>query len=121
MTDNDIIKALMCHRTNRTSTCEKCPLFLTDECSAELSGYALDLINRQKAEIERLNAIIENINDSIDPLPFETDFDKAMKKAKTEAIKEFAERLKIDFGHGVLGMSSVGAIIDNLVKVMTEE
>jgi archaellum component FlaC len=55
----------------------------------------------QQAEIERLQeenknhkAVIEAIEDTINPLPFETDFDKAIKTAKTEAIKEFAERLK---------------------------
>lgn len=87
----------------------------------------LDLLNSQKAEIERLNvelvgmrgacesykmhydnacaeveelqtknkkykAILEAINDEINPLPFETDFDKAINKAKSEAIKVFAER-----------------------------
>ena len=55
----------------------------------------------QQAEIERLKEenkkqklVIEEIEDTINPLPFETDFDKAIRTAKSEAIKEFAERLK---------------------------
>lgn len=61
MTDEQIIKALECHNGCRGSICEECPLFPTNECSAELSGYALDLINRQKAEIERLNKEVADV------------------------------------------------------------
>ena len=93
MNDNEIIKALEENKNN-------------DEFGEFAKRYisnALDLINRQKAEIERLQAenkkqkaILEEINDEINPLPFETDFDIAMKKAKYEAIKEFAEKVKTD-------------------------
>ena len=110
---------------------------------------ALDLINRQKAEIEKLTTelvgmrgaansykmhydnaqaeikelkmVIEAINDTIYPLPFETDFDKAIKTAKAEAIKEFAERLKEE----IVQIPAWGRVaekkIDNLVKEMVGE
>ena len=61
----------------------------TDECCAELYEAlqtVFALINRQKAEIERLkgSVIINNI----------MQIQKIKREAKVEAIKEFAERLK---------------------------
>lgn len=51
MTDNEIIKALeLCKGTG----CIGCPLHLTADCVRILQENAIDLINRQKAEIERL-------------------------------------------------------------------
>lgn len=55
MTDNDTIKVLEC--CANSDGCENCP------CSKQCDGvehiqYALDLINRQKAEIERLKDIL---------------------------------------------------------------
>jgi hypothetical protein len=69
---------------------------------------AIDLINRKNAEIEKLQAVIEAIDNDINPLPFETDFDKAIKTARAEAIKEFAERVKAELGddYGWLDCSS---------------
>lgn len=64
MTDNEIIKALECCSTDGR-TCEECPYNeqTTDEnfCDEKLQADALDLINRQKAEIERLNEKIKSI------------------------------------------------------------
>jgi predicted RNase H-like nuclease (RuvC/YqgF family) len=52
MTDNEIVKALeCCHQVNG---CDRCPLHsYSAECEI-LNTYALDLIKRQKAEIEKL-------------------------------------------------------------------
>ncbi|MGN0598670.1 MAG: hypothetical protein ACI4JK_02145 [Oscillospiraceae bacterium] len=67
MTDNEIIKALEhCSNQKYISDCEKCQYFAFD-CRDTLIEQALDLINRQKAEIE---------------------------KSRAEAVREFAERLK---------------------------
>ena len=52
MTDNDIIKALECH-ADELNACDKCP-YRKRKCSLRLCEDALDLINRQKAELERL-------------------------------------------------------------------
>lgn len=60
MTDNEIIKALECCCKN--NNCEGCPLdYLTfsSQCASELAIKSLDLINRQRAEIERLNAKVK--------------------------------------------------------------
>lgn len=54
MTDNDVIKGLACCIG---TTCEGCPFkerFGKDAPCANLEKYALDLINRQKAEISEL-------------------------------------------------------------------
>lgn len=155
MKDNEIIKALECCKDN---DCDNCPFEEQCRRNGSLADIALDLINRQKAEIVKLEkvekyadktikaqaaeierlqaenkkqkAILEEINDEINPLPFETDFDIAMKKAKYEAIKEFAERLKIEafecdvsFGYGKECYQQAVAVIeiDNLVKEMTED
>jgi hypothetical protein len=55
MTDNEIIKALeCCCGGDGGKNCYCCPLYEVSPCTNALSKYALDLINRQKAEIERL-------------------------------------------------------------------
>lgn len=58
-------------------------------------------ISRQQAEIERLkeenqklNLMVEAIDDYISPLPFKTNFDNAIETAKSDAVNEFVERLK---------------------------
>ena len=54
MTDNEIIKALECC-ANETGSCLGCPLInCIEDCLQIKSKNALDLINCQKAEIERL-------------------------------------------------------------------
>lgn len=56
MTDKEIIKALECHAEESLDTCSLCPLLNIEGCAYEAAEYALDLINRQQAEIERLKA-----------------------------------------------------------------
>ena len=62
MTDNEIIKALECCLDVSPSTCKSCPLFnitnSTMVCSKIATKFALDLINRQKAEVENLKDIL---------------------------------------------------------------
>ena len=89
----------------------------------------LDLINRQTAENERLTAKIlakDNINDyNTAQLRIARE---ELRTAKSNAIKEFAERLKrtsvgLEIGDDKkLKMTVVSTVaIDNLVKEMTEE
>ncbi|MBO5060254.1 MAG: hypothetical protein J6C82_05005 [Clostridia bacterium] len=52
MTDDEIIKALECCDTREW--CIHCPLKDNDRCRDVLSTQSVELINRQKAEIERL-------------------------------------------------------------------
>ncbi len=116
MKDTDIIKALdYCSKQGITSECERCTV--GNGCRSELIISALDLINRQKAEIERLDKCREINVSSIATLHQE------LKTAKSEAIKEFAERLKKlwSMPDGEIVCRTVYTDeIDNLVKEMTE-
>lgn len=116
MTDNEIVKALeIC---SGGGNCRDCPY---DQTGCEFEKDALDLIKRQKAEIERLKEAYAVYEETT-----------GLKWAKTEAIKEFVEKLKAD-------ASSIVAVengrelyetkyyqisevrLDCLVKEMTED
>ena len=67
MTDEQIIKAYEICYINKEDGCESCPLrdeegFCTDVGESTLLYDVLDLINRQKAEIERLKGEVANIS-----------------------------------------------------------
>lgn len=117
ITDEEIIKALRCC-SEPCAECDECPLCCTGGVycyTFEIQKHALNLINRQKAEIERLkgSVIVNNIMES----------QKIKREAKFEAIKEFAERLKEKsyktIRNYVLTKDVVEVCdIDNLVKEM---
>ena len=83
----------------------------------KLHELSLDLINRQKAEIERLT-----INMNAFGLGMKREKERA-DTARAEAIKEFAERVKLDFYYEFdeIIPSIMADKIDNLAKEMTEE
>ena len=87
-TDKDIISSLQVIAT--TCNCNECKIrsgkWGTCNCSETTANAALDLINRQKAEIERLrgSTIVNNIMES----------QRIKREAKAEAYKEFAKRLE---------------------------
>lgn len=65
MTDNDTIKALEC--CANSDGCENCPY--SKQCDGvEHIQYALDLINRQKAEIEMLRKKLSLADDCLDKI-----------------------------------------------------
>lgn len=126
MTDNEIIKALECCGFEFGNLCSVCPKYEKDNdfCQEELYNYALDLINRQKAEIEKhknncekcgaktrecieslhniiaeQQAEIKELNTIRSRLIYDSGTltkisDELYQKIKAEAVKEFAERLK---------------------------
>lgn len=112
-TDEEVIKALEVCVDN--SSCKECPINPNHGnygyCTNLALTYAIDLINRQKAELEDLREIVF------------TDRSEAIKNLKAEAIKEFAEKLKekayVNKPYGV-GKSVDECDIDALVKEMTE-
>jgi hypothetical protein len=113
MTDNEIIKALeCCANHDNVDACDDCPC-LKGECIST-TPYVLDLINRQKAEIERLKS----------PAVMQIEVSEKIEKSiKAEAVKEFAERLKEKLNLNDMVMGSNCAFvedfqIDNLVKEM---
>ena len=117
MTDNEIIKAMQCVIGNDVSCseCEYQKALPFPSCRRMCAKNALDLINRQKAEILELQKRIIN---------WRVDMDYRPDEIKSKAIKEFAERLK----HFIIPQKADGytreivlkSDIDNLVKEMTE-
>lgn len=88
MTDEQIIKALeCCVKTEFISDCAKCEMFAFD-CKDILIENALDLINRQKAENERTEKELTEYKLRLKMSECTVD------EIKSEAIKEFAEKLK---------------------------
>ncbi len=82
MTDNEIMKALGCCCV---SECDECPYDEQTACVEILKEGTLALINRQKAEIERLQ---RQLQEGIDLS------DTVLKIVKSEARKEFADLIK---------------------------
>ena len=159
-TNEQIIKALECCKSEEG--CDKCPLEELGvlKCTVITAEYALKQINRLKAENEKLTIelkamrgaansykaeverlkeedknqklVLEEIEDFINPLPFETDFAKAIRIAKSEARKEFAERLKEKSSSCVTSTNGreiyetksytiMATTIDNLLEEMERE
>lgn len=126
-TDEEIEKALsLCGRTTEVVYCDQCPLCGEYECNREIKVLALGLINRQKAEIERLKECPKCV--------YEYDGEvmeycvqgacpnfKTVEQIKSEAYKEFAEKLKKDLFYrcGDIDYSEtcdLRKLIDNLLK-----
>ena len=138
MTDNEIIKAVGCCIGN--TKCDECPMFRTQNCMNKVFGYALDLINRQKEKIKEFDEKLVIRRGLIDYQKAEIEQWKEeankyqnlwciavddIEKVKSEAIKEFAERLKkLDVNTRILYSSVVYELgeddVDTLVKEMTE-
>lgn len=97
MTDKEIIKALGIHTTEKYN-CAGCPYISYDDCSDKIVTDALNLINRQQAEIERLkrenkilsinadNAFQDGLNEAQDLYA-----EQVKNEVRAEAIKEFAD------------------------------
>ena len=141
MTDNEIIKALECCKKD---DCDNCPNDFGN-CYANLSGYALDLINRQKAEIERLRKEVnlvsiqfqdaqeryEEVQTEIEQWKEEANkYQKLwciaiddIEAAKSEIYKEFAEHLKERWSNNYYDSPDVDfdEFVDNLLKEMVGE
>lgn len=127
MTDEQIIKALECCATDDGDDCSQCPygniVYKSGSggCVNRCRKDALDLINRQKAEIERLTDLSDQLGNDIDiKLNYIYDLEEKIETAKSEAIKEFAEQLiRTADGDDEYGTVFVFNIND-LVKEMTE-
>lgn len=113
MTDKEIINALECLCGDEIP-CKDCA-YKSDAfaCRRMTAIDALDLINRQQAAIERLTDYNENLQTA------NTALSNEILEAKSEAVREFAERLKDksltkwDY-HDAVDIEE----IDNLVKEM---
>ena len=149
MTDKEIIQALECCISDEN--CESCPLHhekIENACIltvVEFYKEILALINRQQAEIEKLNvelvgmrgacnsykmhydnaqAEIERLNIRLRKEQHQfADIGKMYSEIRTEAIKEFAERLtdRLKGNGGLYSVTTMNTYIDNLVKEMVSE
>lgn len=100
--DEEIIEALdLCTQQNGSIPCYDCPCWNDDEQECEGIDYTatLDLIKRQKAEIERLKECpkcVYEYDGEITEYCVQgpcSNF-KTVEQIKSEAYKEFAEKLK---------------------------
>ena len=139
-TDEEIISSLEVIAT--TGNCEECEIrnckWGTCNCSQITANAALDLLKRQKTEIERLKSMNQAKLDCIHDLQNENEIlsrnadtafqdglnerrDLFAPEIKAEAYKEFVERLKketlSDRGYDILQQGT----IDNLLKEMVGE
>lgn len=130
MTDEQIIKALeYCNTDVRESTCPKCAFYKKHRCSTLMLNAISDLIDRQKAEIEKLKVELKQknpyeeygncvaIGDSLVFTHTLNDYDKLIKDIGAEAIKEFAKLIIDKSQDGVIRTAD----IPDFVKEMTEE
>lgn len=133
-TDEEVIKALECCTTS--ADCEECPYYAHPVCNVARSKDALDLINRQRAEIADLTDENKGLKETNDHLSGEyialmkekDNLIRTYAECQAEAIKEFAEKLQtkidIDLCSAVDCAEYVSddlpKIIKNLVKEMTE-
>ena len=108
MTDNEIIEVFENCIVKQRCDWQACPYYDFDRCEEEVAKDALSLINRQKAEIERLQHTNKEISLG------------AVKilEMRDETIKAFAGRLMNALDrHG--GDYAVYGIVDDIVKEMT--
>lgn len=119
-TDEEIIKAFQtCLEPD--SDCKDCPLY----CDYPLCGwrkYILDLINRQKEEIEKLKSKNKILSINADNA-FQEGLNERRKlfepEIKSEAYKEFAERLtsigKQDGAYGLVSVFEIAKLLKEMV------
>ena len=144
MIEKDTIKGLECCTDEWYENCNECP-YNIDTVSCErmkLLEDSLDLINRQKSEIERLEKTEIEIDDFCrrlcrmrmlngNAIASYEDLQNYIQEEKSEAIKEFAERLKQTItneintyynsnGGGYYLAEDTIEDIDNLVKEMAD-
>lgn len=105
MNDNDIIKALECCMLNKE--CEECPLCRTlrEPCRVVLAREAFDIINRQKAGIERLQEYyklyfererdIEELNAQVEHLNGNLKFVRGTAERQLDEIEKFHKTLGV--------------------------
>ena len=126
MTDNDIIKALECCGI-RDTNCIECHYYEKTYC---VDADALDLINRKDDMIngliagqETLQKALAEKNAEVERLTLENlQMVASIKRLKSEAITEFAERLKeLKANKQVLRLPLLDLDIDNLVAELTEK
>lgn len=119
MADNEIIKALECCKSQECAECSRLCNHFPDshECKVDLMEKVYNLIDRQNAEIERLQNHIKN---SFDGLLKQYE-ESVIKTAKSEAVREFAERvnqLTTSYWFDNINKEHIDYIVKEIVKEM---
>ena len=120
MTDEQIIKALECCYRKGTP-CRDCPFNEFEDCNDVLmADYVFNLINRQQEEIDNLREHLKRVCAERDARICTNNF------IKSEAVKEFAERLKEKSFKTIRNYGLTKDVvevcdIDNIVKEMVGE
>ena len=107
-TDEEVIKALETHTDLDTPCYGRCVYENERRCGSKMAKDALDLINRQKAEID----VLKDKNEHLVCIALE---------ARAEAVKEYADQLKERLIAGGIYPVLVKNSIDKLLKEMTQE
>ena len=127
-TDEEVINSLKICANN--GECKECAINPHKGnygfCTGLAINAALDLINRQKAEIKKLKDLnsqletdIINANMNLEHITYEFDLLKQEKSVVVaEAVKEFAERLKIYYRNLD---KTVGALINYTIDQKLKE
>ena len=122
-TDEEIVKALECCDGTYSDYCRRknCPYETEGFCTEELQDDTIALINRQKAEIDRLESLCEKLSIGNDA-KFERIcvLQEELETARAEAINEFMERV-----HGLIeDADDVNPVsycaVDQIAKELTE-
>lgn len=145
MTDNEIIKVFKyCLLDDEFNGCRNCSAHQDDRCTIpDLGQEILQLFDRQRAENEKLKIELQAMRNAANGYKAEikrlkdynenlitanTELSNEILEIKSEAIKEFTERLKesiyaqenrVDID-GIILLTRIDKCIDNLVKEMTE-
>ena len=113
MTDNEIIKALEYCIIGYCDGCECRGEYL--RCRDKLDTEALNLIKKQREEIDRLKAESKLVQTNIYKKTLESGL---VKEARTEAIKEFAKKPKENYSYIKCSMVSyLECSADKYVKI----
>ena len=130
LTDEQIIQAWECCASVKVNSCGNCPFKELCFTDGNLHRYTLDIFNRQKAEIERLQKENKTIrycyqqaksyNNSLAE-SCEKNCKKFNMITRAEARKEFAEKFKKKYDKPLFYLGSYEQFareVDNLLKEM---
>lgn len=137
MADNETIKALeYCSTDVRENTCPKCAFYKEHRCSTLMLNAVSDLINRKNAKIEELKTEIERLKAENKSIRYcyeqEKSYNDTLAESceknckrfnmttRSEAIKDFVERLKEKFGIADCIVTVDNNDLDDFVKELTE-
>lgn len=136
LTDNEIVKALECCSVGTFACDEQCPCFNSKSnlkitsCRFELIGDALDLINRQKAEIEEIKYKVKKWKENYECSQVVVgDFReiinkqaRELKAAKAEAYKDCIDKIQNQIKrNNTISAEWLRGFLDNLLKELVGE